>query len=51
MLLLDGMVLDISRWIEEHPGGSSIIPEQGEDFPVSLYLFGLLDIEEIDCMT
>jgi len=25
-LILDGMVLDISRWLEEHPGGSSIIP-------------------------
>jgi cytochrome b involved in lipid metabolism len=22
------MVLDISRWIDEHPGGSNIIPDQ-----------------------
>ena len=22
------MVLDITRWLEEHPGGSTIIPEQ-----------------------
>ena len=27
-LLLDGMILDISRWLPEHPGGDSIIPEQ-----------------------
>ena len=27
-LLLDGMVLDISRWLSEHPGGDSIIPQQ-----------------------
>ncbi|KAJ1455232.1 hypothetical protein M885DRAFT_520524 [Pelagophyceae sp. CCMP2097] len=27
-LVLDGMVLDISRWLEEHPGGGTIIPEQ-----------------------
>ena len=29
LLLLDGMVLDITRWLGEHPGGSSIIPDQG----------------------
>jgi len=28
LLLMSGMVLDITRWLEEHPGGSSIIPEQ-----------------------
>lgn len=31
LLLLDGMVLDVSRWLEEHPGGSSIIPTQALD--------------------
>lgn len=30
-ILMDGMVLDISRWLEEHPGGSSIIPEHALD--------------------
>lgn len=29
LLILDGMVLDITRWLPEHPGGSSIIPEEG----------------------
>ena len=28
LLILDGMVLDITQWIEEHPGGPSIIPAQ-----------------------
>lgn len=28
LLLLSGMVFDITRWLPEHPGGSSIIPEQ-----------------------
>jgi hypothetical protein len=23
-----GMVLDVTRWLPEHPGGSSIIPAQ-----------------------
>ena len=27
-LVLDGMVLDISRWLSEHPGGNTIIPDQ-----------------------
>lgn len=28
LLILNGMVLDITRWLQEHPGGSTIIPEQ-----------------------
>ena len=28
LLLMSGMVLDISRWLFEHPGGSNIIPSQ-----------------------
>jgi cytochrome b involved in lipid metabolism len=28
LLLMDGMVFDITRWLPEHPGGSTIIPEQ-----------------------
>lgn len=28
LIIVDGMVLDISRWIDEHPGGPSIIPTQ-----------------------
>ena len=28
LLTMDGMVLDVTRWLEEHPGGSVIIPEQ-----------------------
>lgn len=27
-LLLDGMVLDVGRWLPEHPGGAAIIPAQ-----------------------
>jgi len=28
LLLIDGMVLDVTRWLPEHPGGSTIIPNQ-----------------------
>lgn len=28
LLTMDGMVLDVTRWLPEHPGGSSIIPAQ-----------------------
>jgi len=28
LLIMSGMVFDITRWLDEHPGGSSIIPEQ-----------------------
>ena len=28
LLVMDGMVLDVTRWLDEHPGGSVIIPEQ-----------------------
>jgi Cytochrome b5-like Heme/Steroid binding domain len=27
-LILDGMVLDVTRWLPEHPGGDVIIPRQ-----------------------
>lgn len=27
-LILDGMILDVTRWLPEHPGGSTIIPAQ-----------------------
>jgi len=32
-----GMVLDITRWLEEHPGGSSIIPEQALDVDCTVF--------------
>lgn len=28
LLIMSGMVLDITRWLDEHPGGSTIIPQQ-----------------------
>eukprot|EP01038_Epipyxis_sp_PR26KG_P009354 gene9354-12604_t len=28
LLIMSGMVFDITRWLDEHPGGSTIIPEQ-----------------------
>eukprot|EP00884_Botryococcus_braunii_P006095 jgi/Botrbrau1/15487/Bobra.43_2s0107.2 len=30
-LILDGMLLDVTRWLPEHPGGSTIIPNQALD--------------------
>lgn len=31
LLTMDGMVLDVTSWLPEHPGGSSIIPAQALD--------------------
>jgi len=28
LIIVDGMVLDVTRWLPEHPGGSTIIPGQ-----------------------
>jgi hypothetical protein len=28
LLVMDGMVFDVTRWLPEHPGGSTIIPAQ-----------------------
>ena len=28
LLMMDGMVFDVTRWLPEHPGGSGIIPAQ-----------------------
>lgn len=36
-LLMSGMVLDITRWLEEHPGGSTIIPEQALNVDCTLF--------------
>jgi len=30
-LILDSMVLDVGRWLPEHPGGATIIPKQSLD--------------------
>ncbi|KAJ1429424.1 hypothetical protein B484DRAFT_430916 [Ochromonadaceae sp. CCMP2298] len=37
LLLMSGMVLDITRWLPEHPGGSSIIPEQALDVDCTVF--------------
>ena len=34
---MDGMVLDISRWIDEHPGGASIIPTQALNIDCTIF--------------
>jgi Cytochrome b5-like Heme/Steroid binding domain len=36
-LVLDGMVLDVSEWLPEHPGGSTIIPEQALNLDCSRF--------------
>ena len=28
ILVMDGMVYDVTRWLPEHPGGNTIIPKQ-----------------------
>lgn len=37
IIILDGMVLDISRFLHEHPGGSNIIPEQALGVDASIF--------------
>lgn len=37
LILLDGMVLDITRWIDEHPGGASIIPTQALNIDCTVF--------------
>jgi hypothetical protein len=34
LLIVDGMVLDVTRWLPEHPGGSTIIPTQARTHDV-----------------
>ena len=36
-LILDGMVLDVTRWLPEHPGGSTIIPGQALNLDCSRF--------------
>mmetsp|Transcript_11391 Transcript_11391/g.25520 ORF Transcript_11391/g.25520 Transcript_11391/m.25520 type:complete len:542 (+) Transcript_11391:215-1840(+) len=37
LIILDGMVLDITRWIDEHPGGPSIIPTQALNIDCTVF--------------
>ena len=32
-----GMVLDVTRWLDEHPGGSTIIPAQALNLDCSMF--------------
>ncbi len=31
LLCIDGMIFDVTRWLPEHPGGSTIIPNQAKN--------------------
>jgi len=37
LIILDGMVLDITRWLGEHPGGPSIIPTQALNIDCTIF--------------
>ena len=37
LLILDGMVLDITKWLERHPGGPSIIPAQATNIDCTVF--------------
>ena len=37
LIIQDGMVLDITRWIDEHPGGASIIPTQALNIDCTVF--------------
>jgi hypothetical protein len=37
LLILNGMVLDVTRWLEEHPGGSTIIPTQALNIDCTVF--------------
>jgi len=36
-LALDGMVMDVTTWLPQHPGGSSIIPAQALNLDCSRF--------------
>ena len=37
LLILDGMVLDITQWLDQHPGGPSIIPYQALNIDCTVF--------------
>jgi len=37
LILIDGMVFDVTRWLPEHPGGSAIIPEQALNMDATIF--------------
>lgn len=37
LLLMSGMVFDITRWLDEHPGGSTIIPNQALNMDCTVF--------------
>jgi len=37
LLVIDGMVCDATRWLPEHPGGNTIIPEQALNQDATVY--------------
>mmetsp|Transcript_29086 Transcript_29086/g.35945 ORF Transcript_29086/g.35945 Transcript_29086/m.35945 type:complete len:447 (+) Transcript_29086:237-1577(+) len=37
LLVIDGMVCDVTRWLPEHPGGNTIIPEQALNQDATVY--------------
>lgn len=36
-IVIDGMVLDVKRWLPEHPGGQRIIPEQAKNVDSTIF--------------
>lgn len=36
-IIVDGMVLDVTRWLPEHPGGNTIIPAQALDLEAACF--------------
>eukprot|EP00590_Aulacoseira_subarctica_P006263 CAMPEP_0172422260 /NCGR_PEP_ID=MMETSP1064-20121228/8425_1 /TAXON_ID=202472 /ORGANISM="Aulacoseira subarctica , Strain CCAP 1002/5" /LENGTH=390 /DNA_ID=CAMNT_0013163037 /DNA_START=538 /DNA_END=1707 /DNA_ORIENTATION=+ len=37
LIILDGMVFDITRWLDEHPGGAFIIPAQALNIDCTVF--------------
>jgi cytochrome b involved in lipid metabolism len=37
LILVDGMVLDVTHWLGEHPGGDKIIPKQGLNMDATVF--------------
>ena len=37
LICVDGMVLDVTRWLPEHPGGSTIIPAQATNVDATTF--------------
>ena len=49
LCVIDGMVLDVKRWLPEHPGGDFIIPNQSLNIDASVTLKCTIRAKKVSC--